>query len=483
MSGHKLTAHELAGKLNEGTYSLADHSENVSRLCTTAQQKFNAFINYDPLHISKERERLAASMGNGVKLPLAGVPFALADNICTATLKTTCASRMLASYQPLAEEGAARKLRERGAILVGKTNMDEFSVGASGKNSFFGAVMNPHDQKYAAGSGAAAAVAGGAVSFALATDRWGELRQAASYCGVMGLKPTYGRISRQGLIDSAPSLEQAGIIAAQIPDLAAALDAVCGFDVQDPTSAEADIPDFSDLQPETLQSVKIAVLQNWNEPAYLEEGVRDTFAAALQKINGNIISVEAVALDHFHHACMTASIISAVEAFSNLSNYDGVRFGFRGDSKYLHDMYRQTRTDGFGTVLKQFLTFGALVSAGKYYEQYFLKAQKLRSLIKSELEDCLQQCDLIVLPATPTKAPLLENGDLSLLSDVTAYYTAAANLAGLPALTLPLKPPGEVGPMPSAGLQLIGRAWDEKLLLQVGLLLEKEMQKQDQSPA
>ncbi len=475
MSGDKLTAAELAASIKEGALQLTEHGENVSRLCTKAQSEFNIFINFNPNDITKESERLAGKVGSGAELPLAGVPFCLADNICTLELKTTCGSRMLASYRPLTEDGAVRRLKEKGALLAAKGNMDEFGIGAGGRNSFFGAIKNPCNPEHTGGSGAAAAVASGAVSFSLATDRCGELRQAAAYCGVLGLKPTYGRISRQGLIDSAPSMEQAGIIARQTKDLASALSIVCGADPQDPTSSSCGVPDFNALIEEKPRSVKIALPYLWDDLAALEGEVKDAIAALLCRLEGNYFSLETVPLEYFHHASTTAAMISAVEAFSNLSNYDGVRFGFRGESKHLHDMYRQTRTEGFSSNLKKFLTFGALISSGKYYHDCFLKAQKMRSLIKDELEKCLLQYDLLVVPTVPFKAPLLGSGISPLLPDFAAYYTAAASLAGLPALTFPLKDPAQKGGLPVAGLQLIGKAWDEKTLLQVSLLLEEEL--------
>jgi aspartyl-tRNA(Asn)/glutamyl-tRNA(Gln) amidotransferase subunit A len=402
------------------------------------------------------------------------VTFALADNICTDELKTTCASPMLKDYQPPFGSSAAQRLTAKGALLVGKTNMDEFGVGAWGKSSYFGAVKNPWNEKHTAGSGAAAAVASGAVSLALAADRWGELRQAAAYCGVIGLKPTYGRVSRSGLIDCAPSLEQLGIIARNTVDLAVALEAVSGSDPQDPTSFQGDVPPYTDLLQEKVGTIKVAVPGDWADMPYLTKEMKEAFADSINSLNNTFFQVETVALPYLQHSLLTAVIIGAVEAFSNMSNFDGVRFGMRGRGKHLQEMYRLTRTEGFSSEIKQLLTFGALISSGKYYNDYFLKAQKMRTLIKKEFEQCLEQYDLILAPTTPFQAPSLGDGydgNNSLLPDSAAAYTAAANLAGLPAMTFPL-PARSADKLPTAALHFTAKAWNETLLLQTAQLLE-----------
>lgn len=402
------------------------------------------------------------------------VTFALADNICTDELKTTCASLMLKDYQPPFGSSAAQRLTAKGALLVGKTNMDEFGVGAWGKSSYFGAVKNPWNEKHTAGSGAAAAVASGAVSLALAADRWGELRQAAAYCGVIGLKPTYGRVSRSGLIDCAPSLEQLGIIARNTGDLAAALEAVSGSDPQDPTSFQGDVPFYTDLLQKKVETIKVAVSEDWADMPCLTKEMKEAFAEGINSLNKTVFQVETVALPHLQHSLLTAVIIGAVEAFSNMSNFDGVRFGMRGRGKHLQEMYRLTRTEGFSSEIKQLLTFGALISSGKYYNDCFLNAQKLRTLLKKELEQCLGQYDLILAPTTPFQAPSLgdgNDGNNSLLPDLAAAYTAAANLAGLPAMTFPL-PSRSKDKLPTAALHFTAKAWNEALLLQMAQLLE-----------
>jgi aspartyl-tRNA(Asn)/glutamyl-tRNA(Gln) amidotransferase subunit A len=444
--------------------------------CTGVQKEFNVFISLEEDAISREIERLFGDrLPENGQLKLAGAIGALGDNIATSRYLTTCASRMLHSYRPPFDAGVVARLEESGAVVAGKTNMDEFGVGCSGENSYFNSIKNPWNKKHTAGSGAAAAVLAGSAHFALASDARGELRQAASYCGVMALKPTYGRISRKGLLDYASSLETIGIAARHIADLAAVLGAVAGQDPDDVTTLPSAAPDYLSLLGENGGIRQAAVPSNWQEAPYLEEELKDLFLDQLKKLEGVGVKIHFVDLPHLQYASLAAAIISAVEAFSNLSNYDGVRFGYRGEGKHLQEMYAQTRSEGFSSRLKKFLTFGALVSTAKYYQDYFLRAQKLRTVIAGELEECLQEFGLLLTPTTPFQAPELGAAgggsarSREELLDPADYYTAAANLAGLPALTFPLHTAG----LPY-GLQLLGKKEDELTLLKAGLLLEKE---------
>jgi aspartyl-tRNA(Asn)/glutamyl-tRNA(Gln) amidotransferase subunit A len=357
--------------------------------------------------------------------------------------------------------------------------MDEFSLGVSGESSFFGAVKNPLDVERSAGSGGAAAVAARAVHLALAPDICGELRCAAAFCGVPALKPTYGRVSRKGLIDSAPSLEQIGIAAPYVLDLAAALEAIAGHDPEDSLSFRQETPPYSarlrEMASSATLTIKAAVPEDWGLAPGLDERIREAFEALLLTLEKKNFQIETVSLPSLSHSLVASTIIRAVETFSSLGNYDGVRFGRRAEGAHLQEMYRKTRTEGFGRRLKEFLTFGALVSAGDYFSNVFIAAQRMRTLILYELEQCLKFYDLLILPGSPTQAPFLSGGgggeDAPLL-DPVYYYTAAANLAGLPALTFPL--PCKAASTGSMGVQLIGKAWDEATLLYAALLLEEE---------
>lgn len=471
MIDRSYAARQLKEQLINKSLSPQELSSSIINHCNSVQEKYNAFIAIDPDIISKEIEALFDGKSKvSATPPLFGLSYALGDNIATSGYGTTCASKMLSTYKPPFDAHVSLKLQENGAIMIGKTNMEEFGLGCSGESSFFKGVKNPWNTKHTAGNGAAAAVLTGAVNFSLASDVRGELRQAASYCGVLALKPTYGRISRRGLLDSAPSLENIGLIAGNTMDLAAALTAVAGHDAHDVTALRSAVPDYSSLLKEDSAGLQAAVPENWQDAPYLEEELKGIFQDQLKNFEALGVKVHFVQLPHMQYSSLAATIISAVEALSNLGNYDGVRFGYRGEGNHLQEMYTQTRSEGFSSKLKKFLAFGALVSTAKYYDDYFLKAQKLRTVITKELEGCLQQYDLLLTPTTPFRAPepgILPGGEE--LPDPAGYYTAAANLAGLPALTFPLHTKG----LPY-GLQFTGKKEDELALLKAALLLENE---------
>lgn len=471
MIDRSYSARQLKERIKNKSLSPQELSSSIINHCNSVQEKYNAFISINTDNISKEIEALFDDKINVNDTPPPfGLSYSLGDNIATSRYLTTCASKMLSTYKPPFDAQVFLKLKESGAIIIGKTNLEEFGIGCSGESSFFKGVKNPWETKHTAGNGAAAAVLTGTVNFALASDARGELRQAASYCGVLALKPTYGRISRRGLLDSASSLENIGLMAVNTMDLAAALTAVAGHDPHDVTSLRCEVPDYISLLEENSGGLQAAVPENWQDAPYLEDELKDIFQVQLKKLEGLGIKIHFVQLPHFQYSSLAATIIGAVEAFSNLANYDGVRFGYRGEGKHLQEMYTQTRSEGFSSKLKKFLTFGALVSSAKYYNDYFLKAQKLRTVITKELEVCLQQYDLLLTPTTPFRAP--ETGILhgrEDLPDPAGYYTAAANLAGLPALTYPLHTKG----LPY-GLQFTGKKEDELALLKAALLLENE---------
>ena len=471
MNNRSYSARQLKEQIKNKSLSPQELSSSIISLCNSVQEKYNAFISIDPDIISKEIEALFDDkLKVGDNAPLFGFSYSLGDNIATSGYVTTCDSKMLSTYKPPLDAHVFLKLKENGAIIIGKTNMEEFGIGCSGESSYFKGVKNPWNTKHTAGNGAAAAVLTGVVNFSLASDVRGELRQAASYCGVFALKPTYGRISRRGLLDSASSLENIGLMAGNTMDLAAALTAVAGHDPHDVTSLRSEAPDYISLLEGNSKELQAAVPENWQDAPYLEDELKDIFQGQLKKLEELGIKIHFVQLPHFQHSSLTATIISAVEAFSNLANYDGVRFGYRAEGRHLQDMYTLTRSEGFSSKLKKFLTFGALVSSAKYYNDYFLKAQKLRSVITKELEDCLQRYDLLLTPTTPFRAPgpgILPGREE--LPDPAGYYTAAANLAGLPALTYPLHTKG----LPY-GLQFTGKKEDELTLLKAALLLENE---------
>ncbi len=470
MDLNNLPVDVLSAEVRQNPALLDEMSTTLSRLCSRGQ-KLQMFISFDPQKIAGETERVKKMLADGEELPLAGVPVALADNICTDDLKTTCGSRMLAGYEPPFSAALTVRLRGQGALLTGKANMEEFGIGCSGNSSYFGIVKSPWQEERIAGSGVAAAVSTCTATVGLASDTVGELRQAASYCGVLALRPSYGRISRRGIIDYASSMEQVGIMARSTGDLAAILQSVAGPDQRDPTSLNEPAPAYTSLLEDGEVSPKAAVPEDWDRAPGLEEDVKKCFQEQLDRMRAAGMEIVFVPLKHFAEAYRAAAVVSAVEAFSNLADYDGVRFGFREIAGSLQEMYTATRSAGFSSKVKKFLTFGALVSAGDYYERYFLKGQRMRTSIIKELGECLEHWGLLLTPTTPFTAP--EAGgplDSSHLPDRASYYTAAASLCGLPALTFPVYTASR---MP-AGLQFTAKAGEEAALLRISALLQKE---------
>ncbi len=395
------------------------------------------------------------------------IPAAAADNLCLEGSRTTCASKLMAEYISPFSAYALERAIAQGFGIVGKSNLDEFGIGDSTGISPFKTTVNPWRAGYQAGSGAAAAVASGAVMAAFASDARGGLRQAASYSGVVGIKPTYGRVSRRGLVDYASSLDQVGVITRCVEDAAYCLAAVSGRDLKDPTSVNEPV-NFYPLTNDTPNPVILACPREWREAPGLQEPVLGIFEKTLAALAGRGIEIREVSLPDMQAASPVATLIGSVEAFSNLSNYDGIRFGKRIPGEHLQDMYIQTRTAGFGPRVKEFLAFGALVSSGENYQDYFVWAQKCRRLLQDRLQAVLQANPLIILPTLPCTPPPLsrEEQEFGSPGDV---YTSLANLAGLPAITLPAATHEGL----PVGLQLIGRPFQEGPLLSAAALLEE----------
>ncbi len=446
------------------------HRAEQLSLVSAAREKYNAFISLDVQELEKQAADVPESAGED-RNPLSGVTAVLSDNICSEDMKTTCGSRMLENYLSPDNAYVVDKLKDAGVSIVGKGNMDEFGVGDSRGVSFFGPSKNPWDIERTAGSGIAGAVALGEAVFGLGSDARGGLRQAAAFSGLAGLKPGYGRISRWGLIDYAPSLDQIGIIARSAADIALVLECIAGEDSRDPSTLNNPAPRYTETLKEDVTGLKLGLLKGWGQVESLEPEVEVLLEKELARLKDLGCILVEVDLPHFFQASSTATIIGAVEAFSTLSNFDGVRFGFRIPSKHLQEMYINSRTEGFGSFLKQYVTFGALASSEKYFNEIFVSAQKLRTKIKEELEESLKTVDMIAAPAVPFRAPLLSDLDSRYGLDSSAnIFTAAANLAGNPALTIPVTSDDDL----PAGLQLIGRFFDEGKLLSVLHALENK---------
>jgi len=406
--------------------------------------------------------------------PLLGVPVALKDNICTAGVRTTAASRLLEHYVPPYSAGVVERLERAGAVIIGKTNCDEFAMGSSTEHSAFGPTRNPwaHDRIPGGSSGgSAAAVAAGMVPLALGSETGGSIRQPAALCGVLGLKTTYGRVSRYGLIAFGSSLDQIGPFARSADDLATLLGVIAGHDGRDSTSADRPVPDYREALSDDLSGVRIgvarALLQDGVEPAVL-----DAFNASLHELARAGAVITDIALPHASLAIPVYYLVANAEASSNLARFDGVRYGERVEAPTLTETYYRTRAR-FGAEAKRRIMIGTFVLSAGYYDAYYLKAQKVRTLIRRDYDEAFARVDLVAVPTTPTVAFRLgERTEDPLQMYLSDVFTAAANLAGLPAISVPVGLSKERLPV---GLQLTARPFDEAALVRAAAALERRL--------
>jgi aspartyl-tRNA(Asn)/glutamyl-tRNA(Gln) amidotransferase subunit A len=405
--------------------------------------------------------------------PLHGVPVALKDNMTMAGVTTTAGSRMLEHYQPPYDATVVQKLEAAGAVIVGKTICDEFSMGSSTENSAFGPSKNPWDTTRTPGGssgGSAVAVASGMTPLALGSDTGGSIRQPAAFCGVVGLKPTYGRVSRFGLIAFASSLDQIGPFAATVADAAVCLDVISGPDPKDATSAHVAVPGFADRLSADVRGRRIGVPRALLAAGVDPEVTRafDTSLTALQSRGAVVVDID---LPHSRFAIPTYYLVATAEASSNLARYDGVRYGFRAAASTLGEMYDRTRDQGFGPEVKRRIVLGTYVLSSGYYDAYYLKAQQVRTLIRRDFDSAFQSVDVVAMPTTPTAAfKLGENTADPLQMYLADIFTVSAPLAGLPAISVPC---GATTASLPIGLQIIGRPWDEAGVLGVALAVEQ----------
>ena len=399
--------------------------------------------------------------------PLDGVPVALKDIFCMAGVETTCGSRILRGYVPPYDATVVRRLKQAGAVIVGKLNMDEFAMGSSTENSAFGPTMNPWDLSRTPGGssgGSAAAVAARMVPGALGTDTGGSIRQPAALVGCVGLKPTYGRVSRFGVIAFASSLDQVGPLAQDVAGVALLLSAIAGYDENDQTSSTRPVPDYGRSLDASVRGLRIGV------PAeYFGEGlapeVEKPVRGAIEKLRGLGCEIRGISLPNSPHAIATYYIVATAEASSNLARYDGVRYGHRAKAGQLLEMYERTRAEGFGAEVKRRIMLGTYALSAGYYDAYYLRAQKVRALIRRDFETAFEAVDAVLSPTSPTTAfPLGEKMDDPLAMYLNDVYTVPANLSGLPAISVPCGFDSRGLP---AGLQLIGKPFDEETLLRL----------------
>ena len=472
------TAQELMDGIKAGTTGARKTIEAVLERIRQTNPGLNTFITVDEQGALEQADEIDRKIAAGEPTgSLAGIPIALKDVLCTRGLRTTCASRILHNFIPPYDATAVAQLRKADAIIVGKLNMDEFAMGSSSENSAFGPVRNPHDHGRVAGGssgGSAAAVAASQVYMTLGSDTGGSIRLPASFCGVVGLKPTYGRVSRYGLVAYASSLDQIGPLARTVTDTALMLGTISGHDPHDSTSADLPVPNYVDTLDAGVDGLTVGLPKE-----YFAEGLDPEVKEAvmrgieiLEKAGANVREVSIPVAGHPAYSIAAYYIIATAEASSNLARYDGVKYGLRVEAGDLIDMYNQTRSQGFGDEVKRRIMLGTYALSAGYYDAYYLKAQRVRTLIKQDFDRVFESCDLLASPVSPTPAfKIGEKIDDPLQMYLSDIYTVSVNLAGIPGISVPCGASSLGLPI---GLQLLGRAFEEETLLRAAYVVEQE---------
>ena len=442
-----------------------------------SDSKLNAYIHFNGEKSLLEAKKSDQRRANNNSLPLDGLPIAVKDIFCVAGEKTSACSKILENFIPDYESTVTFKLWQAGGIYIGKTSMDEFAMGSSNETSYFGEVINPWssdgDALVPGGSsgGSASAVAAKMAPIALGTDTGGSIRQPASFCGAVGIKPTYGRCSRWGIIAFASSLDQAGPITRSVKDSAVILQNMAGFDTMDSTSADIKVPDFINSCSQSIKGMKIGIPEEYRLDG-LANDVQNVWESGIKWLKEAGADIIDVTLPHTKYALPTYYIVAPAEASANLARYDGVKYGYRSENiKDLEDMYSQTRAEGFGAEVKRRILIGTYVLSAGYYDAYYLRAQKVRTKIVEDFTMAFNKCDAILTPTTPTGA--FKIGEKN-IDPVTMYmndvFTVPASLAGLPAISIPSGLDAKGCPL---GLQLIGKGFDEETIFSIGSILEE----------
>jgi len=469
------SAVELAAAVREGKATAVEAMEAALSRMDEMEGKINAYVTLDREAALKAAEETQKKIGAGVLTgALAGVPVAVKDNLCTEGILTTCASKILENFVPTFSAEAVINLEKAGAVLIGKTNMDEFAMGSTTETSAYGETKNPWNLEHVPGGssgGSAAAVAAGECFFALGSDTGGSIRQPASFCGVVGLKPTYGTVSRYGLVAYGSSLDQIGPLTKTVSDAAAVLEVLATHDTKDSTSVKRGDTDFTSALVEDVTGMKIGIPRDYFGEG-LDAEVKEAVLAAAKALAEKGAVVEEFDLSLVEYAIPTYYTIASAEASSNLERFDGVKYGYRTpEFDGLHNMYKKTRSEGFGAEVKRRIMLGSFVLSSGYYDAYYLKALKVKAMIKKAFDDAFAKYDLILGPTAPTTAPKLGE---SLSDPLKMYlgdiYTISVNLAGLPAISVPCGRDSKGLPI---GVQLIADSFQEKKLLRAAYTYEK----------
>ncbi|MGN0378394.1 MAG: Asp-tRNA(Asn)/Glu-tRNA(Gln) amidotransferase subunit GatA [Butyrivibrio sp.] len=468
-----LTATELAGEIKAGRATAVDAMKAV--IGQIEKSSLNCYVTFDGKKALGDAEKVQKAIDAGeITGPLAGVPVAIKDNMCTKGVLTTCASRILGNFIPTYTAEAVKNIEAAGAVIIGKTNMDEFAMGSTTETSAYGVTRNPWNEEHVPGGssgGSAAAVAGQECFFALGSDTGGSIRQPSSYCGVVGMKPTYGTVSRYGLVAYGSSLDQIGPICKDVTDCATILEAITSHDIKDSTSIDRKDTDFTSALKDDVKGLRIGIPSTYFGNG-LEPDVKEAIMKAVKVLEDKGAVVEEFELGLVDYAIPTYYTIAAAEASSNLERFDGVKYGFRAE-KYdgMHDMYKKTRSEGFGAEVKRRIMLGSFVLSSGYYDAYYLKALRVKALIKKAFDEAFAKYDVIIGPVAPTTAPKIGS---SLSDPIKMYlgdiYTISVNLAGLPGMSIPVGLDKNGLPI---GMQIIGDCFKEKNIIRTAYAYEQ----------
>ena len=469
-----LTAVELGKKIKAKEISVTEATQAYLDQIEKVENDVHSYVTIDKEGALKRAEEVQKMIDDGTLLsPLAGVPVAIKDNMCTKGTRTTCSSKILENFVPTFTSEAVLNLEKAGAVIIGKTNMDEFAMGSTTETSYYGVTRNPWNLEHVPGGssgGSCAAVAAGECAYALGSDTGGSIRQPSSFCGVTGIKPTYGTVSRYGLIAYGSSLDQIGPIAKDVTDCAAILETIASHDVKDSTSVEREY-DFTSALIDDVKGMKIGIPRDYFGDG-LSADVKEQILNAVKVLEEKGAVVEEFDLSLVKYAIPAYYIIADAEASSNLARFDGVKYGYRTEEyEGLHNMYKKTRSEGFGAEVKRRIMLGSFVLSSGYYDAYYLKALRTKALIKQAFDKAFAKYDMIVAPAAPTTAPELGKS----LSDpmkmyLSDIYTISVNLAGLPGISIPVGKDSKGLPV---GMQLIGDCFQEKKIIQAAYTFEQ----------
>lgn len=475
MSLMSLTAVELGKQIQKKEVTAVDATREALAAIDACEKSVHSFVTVDAERALQRAQEVQEQIASGsLTSPLAGVPVAIKDNMCTKGLKTTCSSKILYNFIPTYTSEAVLRLERAGAIILGKTNMDEFAMGSTTETSAYGVTKNPWNTGHVPGGssgGSCAAVAAEECSYALGSDTGGSIRQPSSFCGVTGIKPTYGTVSRYGLIAYGSSLDQIGPIAKDVTDCATVLEAIAAHDPKDSTSVKRGETDFTQALVDDVKGMRIGIPNDYFGEG-LDEDVRAQVLAAAKELEKKGAVVEHFDLGLVKYAIPAYYVIACAEASSNLARFDGVKYGYRTEEyDGLHQMYKKSRSEGFGAEVKRRIMLGSFVLSSGYYDAYYLKALRVKALIKQAFDDAFAKYDVILGPAAPTTAPKL---GASLSDPIQMYlgdiYTISVNLAGLPGISLPCGLDRQGLPV---GLQLIGDCFQEKKIIRAAYAFEQ----------